>query len=82
VLQAFQAQDIPAAEYLSQRTGMTTRETGAWSFNGRQPSFSGSQQGMPLMLPQAVRAIDPDYTLILSHVAKRPVLAYLPFPEL
>ncbi len=82
VLQAFQPQDIPTAEYLSQRTGMTTRETSNWSFSGRQPSLSGSQQGMPLMLPQAVRAIDPGYTLIFSHVAKGPVWAYLPFPEL
>lgn len=82
VLQAFQPQDIPTAEYLSQRTGMTTRETANWSFSGRQPSFSGSQQGMPLMLPQAVRAIDPGYTLIFSHVAKGPVWAYLPFPKL
>jgi type IV secretion system protein VirD4 len=82
VLQAFQPQDIPTAEYLSQRTGLTTFETSNWSFSGRQPSFSGSQQGMPLMLPQAVRAMEEGHTLIFSHVANGPVRAYLPFPKL
>ncbi len=82
VLQAFQPQDIPTADYLSQRTGLTTFETSNWSFSGRQPSFSGSQQGMPLMLPQAVRAMAEGHTLIFSHVANGPVRAYLPFPKL
>jgi type IV secretion system protein VirD4 len=80
VLQAFQPQDLTTADYLSKRTGITAREISNWSWAGKQPSVSGSQQGMPLMLPQAVRALDEGQTLIFTHVAKGPVRAYLPFP--
>jgi hypothetical protein len=37
---------------------------------------------MPLMLPQAVRAMAEGHTLIFSHVANGPVRTYLPFPKL
>jgi type IV secretion system protein VirD4 len=80
ILQAFQPQDLTTADYLSKRTGITAREINNWSWAGRQPTFSGNQQGMPLMLPQAMRAMNDGQTLIFTHVAKGPVQAYLPFP--
>jgi type IV secretion system protein VirD4 len=82
VLQSFQPQDVKTADYLSQRSGLTARETNNWSWSGRMPSFSGGSQGMPLLLPQAVRALGPGETLIFTHVAKGPVRADLPFPDL
>jgi type IV secretion system protein VirD4 len=82
VLQSFQPQDVKTADYLSQRSGLTARETSNWSWSGRTPSFSGGSQGMPLLLPQAVRALGPGETLIFTHVAKGPVRADLPFPHL
>ena len=81
VLQAFQPQDLPTADYLSKRTGLTAREVNNWSWAGQKPSFSGNQQSMPLMLPQALRAMDHGNTLIFTHVAKGPVQAYLEFPS-
>ncbi len=59
---------------------MTAREVNNWSWAGQKPSFSGNQQSMPLMLPQALRAMDQGNTLIFTHVAKGPVQAYLEFP--
>jgi type IV secretion system protein VirD4 len=82
VLQSFQPQDIKTAAYLSERSGLTARDHTNWSWSGRAPSFSGSQQGMPLLLPQAVRALGAGETLIFSHVANGPVRAFLPFPDL
>jgi type IV secretion system protein VirD4 len=82
VLQSFQPQDVKTAAYLSQRSGLTARENTNWSWSGRTPSFSSSSQGMPLLLPQAVCALEPGETLIFTHVAKGPVRADLPFPDL
>ncbi len=81
-LLAFQPQDNYTAQYLSERTGLTTRDTMNWSWSGKVPSFSGGQTGMPLMLPQALRDMGPGEALILSHVAKGPTRAFLPFPDL
>ncbi len=53
-----------------------------WSWSGRTPSFSGSQQGMPLLMPQAVRGMGNGETVIFSHVANGPVRAFVPFPSL
>jgi type IV secretion system protein VirD4 len=80
VLQAFQPQDLTTADYLSKRTGLTAREINNWSWAGKHPNLSGNHQGMPLMLPQATRAMDEGDTLIFTHVAKGPVKAHLPFP--
>lgn len=82
VLLAFQPQDNYTAQYLSQRTGLATRDTMSWSWSGKTPTFSGGQTGMPLMLPQALRDMGPGEAVILSHVAKGPVRAFLPFPDL
>jgi type IV secretion system protein VirD4 len=82
VLQAFQPQDVETAKYLSERTGTTVREMTNWSFSGRQPSMSGNQHGMPLMLPQGLRRMGSDHTLVFTHMADGPVRAYLEFPEL
>jgi type IV secretion system protein VirD4 len=82
VVQAFAPQDIQTAAYLSERSGLTAREHSNWSWSGRAPSFSGSQQGMPLLLPQAVRGLGDGETVIFSHVANGPVRAFLPFPSL
>ena len=81
VLQSFQPQDLKTAAYLSERSGLAARDHTNWSWNGRTPSFSGSQQGMPLLLPQAVRALGVGETLIFSHLASGPVRAFLRFPE-
>lgn len=83
VLQSFQPQDLKTAAYLSERSGITAREHSNWSWSGKTPSFSGTQQGMPLLLPQAVRALGEGETLIFSHAAAAgPVRALLPFPDL
>ena len=80
MLQAFQPQDLKTAAYLSERSGLTAREHSSWSWSGRTPSFSGNQQSMPLLLPQAVRGLGEGEALIFSHVANGPVRAFLPFP--
>jgi type IV secretion system protein VirD4 len=81
ILQAFQPQDLKTSTYLSERTGLTTRETASWSFSGRQPQISGGQQGMPQMLPQAVRAMQEGHTLVFSGLEDdRPVRSYLRWP--
>ncbi len=80
VLQAFQPQDLTTAHYLSERTGLAAREINNWSWSGKHPTFSGNQQGMPLMLPQAVRGMDEGKALLFTHVAKGPLEAHLPFP--
>lgn len=82
VLQAFQPQDLKTADYLSQRTGVTARQLTNWSWSGRSPSFSSSHQGMPLMLPQAVRGMGNGDTLIFTHLVNGPIRAFLPFPKL
>jgi type IV secretion system protein VirD4 len=82
VVQAFAPQDIQTAAYLSERSGLTAREHTNWSWSGRSPSFSGNQQGMPLLLPQAVRGLGNGETVIFSHVANGPVRAFAPFPTL
>jgi len=81
VLQALQPQDIPTADYLSQRTGHTTLETSKWTFSGRQSWFGGRQRRKPPMLPQAPPPMAEGQTLIFSHIANRPVRAYLPSPK-
>ena len=71
VLQSFSAQDVGTAEYLSQRTGQTTRQAISSGISqnlqaGAPPSLSSSvNRGpipMPLMLPQDVRNMDDGYT--------------------
>ncbi len=82
VLQSFQPQDLKTAAYLSERSGLAARDHTNWSWSGKAPSFSGNQQAMPLILPQAVRGLGEGETLIFSHVVNGPVRAFLPFPDL
>lgn len=38
-----------------------------------------SLQGMPLMLPQHLRAMDDGFSVIFSHKAKSPIRSYFPY---
>ena len=89
VLQSFSAQDVGTAQYLSDRTGQTTRQALSLGLSqslqaGTAPSLSSSiNRGpipMPLMLPQDIRNMDDGYTVLFSHRIKGTVRAYLPFP--
>jgi type IV secretion system protein VirD4 len=89
VLQSFSAQDVGTADYLSQRTGQTTRQalslgTSVGLQAGAPPSLSSSVScgpvPMPLMLPQDIRNMDDGYTVLFSHHIKGTARAYLPFP--
>lgn len=89
VLQSFAAQDVTGAEYLSARTGQTTRQALALGLSqnlqaGAPPSYSTSATHspipMPLMLPQDIRNMDDGYTVLFSHRLKGTTRAYLPYP--
>lgn len=89
VLQSFSAQDVVTSEYLSARTGQTTRQAMSLGLSqnlqaGAPPSYSTSANvspfPMPLMLPQDIRNMDDGYTVLFSHRIKGTARAYLPFP--
>jgi hypothetical protein len=89
VLQSFSAQDVVTAEYLSKRTGQTTRQALSLGLSqnlqaGAPPSYSTSATSapipIPLMLPQDIRNMDDGYTVLFSHRIKGTARAYLPFP--
>lgn len=89
VLQSFSAQDVGTSEYLSQRTGQTTRQAVSLGLSqslqaGAAPSLSSSASrapiAMPLMLPQDIRNMDDGYTVLFSHRIKGTARAYLPYP--
>lgn len=94
VLQSFAAQDVETSEYISKRTGQTTRQALSLGLSqslqaGAPPSYSTSGTiapfPMPLMLPQDVRNLDDGYSLIFAHSlngqrVKGTVRSYLPFP--
>jgi type IV secretion system protein VirD4 len=89
VLQSFSAQDVVTAEYLSSRTGQTTRQATSVGLSqslqaGAPPSLSTSASRapipLPLMLPQDIRNMDDGYTVLFSHRIKGTARAYLPFP--
>jgi type IV secretion system protein VirD4 len=89
VLQSFSAQDVVTAEYLSARTGQTTRQAMSLGLSqnlqaGAPPSYSTSATRspfpMPLMLPQDIRNMDDGYTVLFSHRIKGTARAYLPYP--
>ncbi len=87
VLQSFAPQDVVTAEYLSKRTGQTTRAVLSYGLN-REPGNDApgsanvnlSQTGVPLMLPQDLRNMDDGYSVLLSHKAKGTVRSYMPYP--
>jgi type IV secretion system protein VirD4 len=87
VLQAFAPQDVVTAEYLSKRTGQTTRAVLSYGLNrqagGTTPggdNTSLGQTGVPLMLPQDLRNMDDGFSVLFSHRAKGTVRSYLPYP--
>ena len=85
VLQSFAPQDVVTAEYLSKRTGQTTKAvlSSGQSINPGAPagqSINLSQMQMPLMLPQDLRNMDDGFSVLLSHLVKGTGRTYLPFP--
>lgn len=91
VLQVFAPQDVVTAEYISKRTGQTTKQV-LTSGQSRNPN-PGAPMGvnvtdnvnqhyipMPLMLPQDVRNMDEGFSLVFSHVAKGTVRSFVPWP--
>jgi type IV secretion system protein VirD4 len=89
ILQSFSAQDVVTSEYLSARTGQTTRQAVALGLShslqaGAPPSLASSATSspfpMPLMLPQDIRNMDDGYTVLFSHRIKGTARAYLPYP--
>ncbi|HEY5225345.1 MAG TPA: type IV secretory system conjugative DNA transfer family protein [Methylovirgula sp.] len=87
VLQAFAPQDVVTANYLSQRTGQSTRAVlshsasrqGAANTPGGD-NISLSQVGVPLMLPQDLRNMDEGFSVLFSHRAKGTIRSYFPYP--
>jgi type IV secretion system protein VirD4 len=91
VFQAFAPQDVVTAEYLSNRTGQTTREILQMG-ESRNPN-PGSPMGvnittstsvqyipMPPMLPQDLRNMDVGYSVVFSEKAKGTLRTYAPWP--
>jgi type IV secretion system protein VirD4 len=87
VLQAFAPQDVVTADYLSKRTGQSTKAVLSYGIN-RQPgggapggeSTSIAQAGVPLMLPQDLRNMDDGFSVLFSHRTKGTVRSYIPYP--
>lgn len=86
VLNSFAPQDVVTAEYLSRRTGQTTRTAKSigqsWNLGqSGSESLNFSQIQMPLMLPQDLRNMDDGYTVLFSHLIKGTGRCYLPDPD-
>jgi len=87
VLQSFAPQDVVTAEYLSKRTGQSTRAVLSYGLN-RQASSNAptgdsasiSQAAVPLMLPQDLRNMDDGFSVLFSHRTKGTVRSYIPYP--
>jgi len=88
VLQSFAPQDVITAEYLSKRTGQTTRTavsaSGSVTYGGHQASIqrgsSLAQIPLPLMLPQDLRELADGDSVVFSHKVPGTILSHLPFP--
>jgi type IV secretion system protein VirD4 len=91
VLLSFAPQDVVTSEYLSQRCGMTTKQTESRNINlnlhDKQASsynMSASQNPyqIPLMLPQDIRGMPAAHSLVFSHKIPKTgvVRGYCPFP--
>jgi type IV secretion system protein VirD4 len=86
VLQSFAPQDVVTADYLSKRTGQSTKSVLSYGVN-RQPgnapggeTTNVAQTGVPLMLPQDLRNMDDGFSVLFSHRTKGTVRSYIPFP--
>jgi type IV secretion system protein VirD4 len=87
VLQSFAPQDVVTADYLSKRSGQSTRAVLSYGLNreagGNAPtgdSTSISQAAVPLMLPQDLRNMDDGFSVLFSHRTKGTVRSYIPYP--
>jgi type IV secretion system protein VirD4 len=90
LVQSFATQDGVTSDYLSKLTGTTTRQalslTGSRSHTpgslpNRSDSSSLSQIAMPLMLPQEIRELPEDQTLVFSHMlTNRQGIYRVPYP--
>jgi type IV secretion system protein VirD4 len=82
VLHAYAPQDVVTAEYLSKRTGQTTKEILTWSQESKpgEQTASGNigmtQTPLPLMLPQDLRNMDMGYFVLFSHKTKGTIRGY------
>jgi len=87
VLQSFAPQDVVTADYVSKRTGQSTRAVLSYGLNREAgssapggDSTSISQTGVPLMLPQDLRNMDDGFSVLFSHRTKGTVRSYIPYP--
>ena len=70
------------ADYLSKRTGQTTKEILTWSQESKpgEQTASGNigmtQTPLPLMLPQDLRNMDMGYFVLFSHKTKGTIRGY------
>jgi type IV secretion system protein VirD4 len=87
VLNSFAPQDVMTAEYLSKRTGQTTKAILAYSQSagGQQPGMGDTlnlnQTALPLMMPQDLRNMDTGYGVLFSHKTKGTVRFFAPWPR-
>jgi type IV secretion system protein VirD4 len=87
VLHAYAPQDVVTAEYLSTRTGQTTKEVLNWSEQSKpgEQTAAGTigmtQTQTPLMLPQDLRNMDMGYFVLFSHKAKGTIRGYAYDPD-
>jgi type IV secretion system protein VirD4 len=91
VLQSFAPQDVITSEYLSKRTGQTTRQifSGSRARSSQPGAPSGAQFTetlslgqipLPLMLPQDLRNLDDGEAVLFSHKLKGTAKTRLPYP--
>ena len=88
VLQAFAPQDMTTAEYLSTRTGTTTRNALSYSQGSDIDSMMASSEtlsaapvSVPVMLPQELRSMDDGFSVLFTHRIKGVVRTYFPWPQ-
>jgi type IV secretion system protein VirD4 len=91
VVQVFAPQDVVTAEYLSKRSGQTTRQFLSRSQQlqpnpglpgGMSRSLGASENfiPMPLLLAQDLRNMDDGFSIVFTNVDKGPVQTYCPWP--
>jgi len=92
VFQAFAPQDVVTAEFLSRRTGQTTKQFSTQTESiapnpmmpqGEQVSMTAAQQfiPMPVVLPEDLRRMDVGFSIAFSHAWKGPMRLYSPWPR-
>jgi type IV secretion system protein VirD4 len=87
ILHAYAPQDVVTADYLSKRTGQTTKDVLNWSEESKPGEHTASgtigmaQTPLPLMLPQDLRNMDMGYFVLFSHKTKGTIRGYAYDPE-